>query len=286
MRLSEKSRAKIQVGIDKLAAQFANGEAVGSVARIMIEGDPSRPFMRWTASNRLLAFLLTGSTDCRTFKQWLEVDRVVMKGSKASYIIGPNMVADLDSDGKQRVDDKGRKMRRFAGYREFGVFPVTCTEGDELPPYDPPEPPELAGVAERWGIPITYDPSGRERRAYGSLSGVRPGHQTITLFTHDHVTFWHELSHAAHARVLADRGGKLRGGQDVQQEIVAEFSAAVLAEIYGYTDAHAHSCDYVERYAAKVGDSVGDALIGVLGDVQRVLTMILTADEREQGCVA
>ncbi len=282
MQLSEKTRNKVQGGIDRLARQFADGTAVQSVARIMIEGDPKRPFMRWSMSNRMLAFLTTGSTDCRTFNQWLEVDRVVKKNAvrttSTAYLLGPNMIPMKDDAGQPIKDDKGKIMRRFAGYHGFAVFSHEDTEGENLPLYDPTEPPALLGVAERWGVEVGYAPDGRAVGAMGRISGE--GGKKITLFTHDAKTFWHELAHKAHMMVVKARGDKFKVGQDVDQEIVAEFSAAVLAEIYGHTDKHSQSYDYIARYAAEAGDSVGDALISTLGDVQKVLTMILTADER------
>ena len=56
----------------------------------------------------------------------------------------------------------------------------------------------------------------------------RPDSKKILLGTHDIQVFFHELAHAAHHRIA----GTLKGGQVPSQEIVAELTAATLANLY------------------------------------------------------
>ena len=122
----------------------------------------------------------------------------------------------------------------LTGFRAVPVFRLEDTDGDVLPTFDyePPEPPALADVAERLGVAVQY--LGRPNvSAYGSYAIDR---DEITLFTHNSQTFWHELAHAAHRRVLGERGNELKGGQRPTQEAVAELSAAVLSRLYGATE--------------------------------------------------
>ena len=89
------------------------------------------------------------------------------------------------------------------------------------------------------------------------------------LCTNDEKVFFHELAHAAHARVL----GKLVNGQDPKQEIVAELSAAVIAQIFG-RELDTNSYKYVESYSKVWKKSTHGAVMSVLSDVQKVLNEI------------
>jgi len=62
---------------------------------------------------------------------------------------------------------------------------------------------------------------------------ARPPRETIHLSSRGPNTPWHELGHAAHARLLAARGQRLAGGQQEEQEVVAELVAATIARLTG-----------------------------------------------------
>ena len=84
--------------------------------------------------------------------------------------------------------------------------------------------------------------------------------------------FFHELAHAAHARVET-----LTGGQDSQQEIIAESVAAALLSLYGYEPGHVTwSRDYIRSYAS--GKDAGAAALKVLADVDKVLRVIFHSE--------
>lgn len=94
--------------------------------------------------------------------------------------------------------------------------------------------------------------------------------EEIWLATPSEKTFFHELSHAAHKRVK----GKLVNGQNPKQEIVAELSAQVLAQLVGtkLESTVGNSYKYIEGYAKK---DVGKACLAVISDVEKVLKLIL-----------
>lgn len=95
----------------------------------------------------------------------------------------------------------------------------------------------------------------------------------IALATQEETVFFHELSHAAHQKVL----GQLKPGQDWKQEVVAELSAAVLCHLVGKDgDKHlGNSYTYIEKYAAEAKTTVLSACFQVLSDVEKVLKEIL-----------
>jgi len=150
------------------------------------------------------------------------------------------------------------------------VFRVEDTEGEPLPDCDPPRPPPLREVAEIWGLQVRYLPF--QGGAYGYF---RPGAQEIGLATHDEQVFFHELAHAAHQRV----NGKLKPGQDWQQEVVAELTAAVLMRLYGRRANDGGSYRYIRTYAEKAKKNVHQACLAVLREAGQVLEAILTTQE-------
>jgi antirestriction protein ArdC len=118
------------------------------------------------------------------------------------------------------------------------------------------------------GVTVRYAAGNIGARGYYS-----PGREEIVLLSHDERTFFHELAHAAHQRVLEARGDKLQGGQNAKQEVVAEVTAAVLSKLYDFEGFLPHSREYVEHYAGK--DGPARAALKVLADVQAVLLLII-----------
>src|SRR5690606_15517582 len=126
-------------------------------------------------------------------------------------------------------EETGEEVRRsiLVGFRSIPVFAVEDTEGEPLPEVDyrPKDLPPLMEVAERLGVTVDYAPK-PEGGAWGWFD---PTTQRIVLYTHDVKTFFHELAHAAHAKIEP-----LVPGQDPRQEIIAETVALVLCRLYGY----------------------------------------------------
>lgn len=271
--MKERDKARVDAIQAKLVEQFRNGSAIGSMAKSLIPMSPDAPMHTRSYRNRMLAMICCGTADVRTGKQWNEVGRTITKGKRCDtdgvWLLRPNLYPEKDDNGQPVKDANGKQVYRCFGYSTYAAFPYGATEGQPLAEYEPQDMPELAEVASRWGIPVVYQGGGA--RAYGSYT---LGGKAIDMYTHDKRTFWHELAHAGHEKVMAQRGGKLVGGQDAKQEIVAEFCSAVLAEFFGYCDAHGASVDYVARYAGGQ-ENVGTLLMQCLSDASAVLDLIL-----------
>ncbi len=248
---------------------FESGELPERVAQTFIaRAEGSAPMVNWSLGNQLLA-LLAGTSDARGYRQWQEVGRHVVKGAKAFYILAPRTRKIRDTD------DSGDESERVivTGFLGVPVFRFEDTEGDALdvPDYAPPVCPPLFEVAERFGIPVAYQPFVRDFAGYYS-----PGDDRIVLCTHDARTFLHELAHAAHARVLSAKGSKILDVPEPAREVVAELTAAVLCKLLDLDGYIANSRDYIARYG---NGNPGRAAMRVLADVHAVLSLILeTAD--------
>ena len=233
------------------------------------------PMSAWSLPNQLLC-VLAGTDDARGIRQWNEVGRRVKKGARALRILAPRTRKISDTD------ESGNEVERVVtvGFVAVPVFGYEDTEGApiERPDYRPAEFPPLYEVAERLGVSVAYEAA---RTDFASVAVGRGGYRgayepsadRIVLASHDVRTFFHELAHAAHARVLKSRGESLETGQVDEQEIVAEVVAATLCHLHGFDGYLAHSARYVERYSECNGSA--RAAFTVLGDVQAVLSLII-----------
>jgi hypothetical protein len=208
---------------------------------------------------------ISGTNDARGIRQWNEAGRKVKKGSKAFRILVPRI--------RKQETDEGDEKDVLIGFLACPVFRVEDTEGDPLD-YEPPKFPTnmpLIEKAEAWGISLDAIPGNR-----GYYGFYQPGSKKrIAVATPEETVFFHELSHAAHDRVL----GGIKPGQDWKQEIVAELSAAVLCLLVGKTTRYlGNNHRYIEVYAKKAGLTAVQGCLRVIGDVEKVLSLILIGD--------
>ncbi len=239
------------------------------------------PSARWSLLNRLLMFI-AGTKDARGFRQWEKVGRRVKKGAKSFTIIAPRLIKkavnkeesaieESDEEQEQSMECKDRDtVTVLAGFLGIPVFRVEDTEGEPLV-YETIKIPEfpLMEVAKKWGISIKGIPW--DNRYYGFFNQFQ---EEISLASDEEVIFFHELSHAAHQRIL---GEKLKGGQQWDQEIVAELSAAVLCYLFGKDPSRhlGNNYRYISRYAEEAGLTPLQGCYRVIKDVENVLNLIL-----------
>jgi len=205
--------------------------------------------------------MVTG--DARGWNQWKKTERRVKKGAKAFFILAPKIM--------KKDNGKGEEETFLAGFLAVPVFRLEDTEGNPLD-YQKIQLPQLPliEVAERWGISVKAIPGNYRCCGYYSDSS-----KEIALATKEETIFFHELSHAAHAKIK----GELKAGQDWKQEIVAELSASVLCQMVGKDGDRylGNNHKYIERYASKAKTSALSACFQVMADVENVLKEILTS---------
>jgi hypothetical protein len=261
-RINTTAKAKIE--LFRLVKLFQKGQVSEALASTVLI-PKNMPSSRWTMNNRLLALLQTNEIDCRGYQQWKLVNRQVKGGAQAAYILRPRTLEEKD-------EETGEDKIVVVGFACLPVFSYSSTDGEPLPELIPPEPPALLNVAERFGLKVEYQACcGLYRGAYDIKK------KEIVLCTHQERTFFHELAHAAHNRVL---DGKLKMGQDAKQEIAAELSSNVLARLYGkQPQDEGHAYRYIENYAKEMKKDVATAIVSVLTDVEKVLELIISTAE-------
>ena len=230
VKLSKKAKASV----DRMIAKFQSGDLSPLVQIAIFNLPDDAPAKKWTFGNKVLAFAQTGSLDCRGYKQWQAANRNVAKGSVAGYIFSPRMKKSTNKNGKDEF--------RLIGFNQIPVFGANDTEGNKpLADYEPKELPPLTDVAQALNISVDYMPM-IDRRGDCTIAGDK-----IRLGTDSPKTWFHELSHALHAKIDGnlDISGK---AAYAEAEAIAEFTACVLMDIYGYGDFSGNAWDYIGGY--------------------------------------
>ena len=251
--------------LDLIIEKFKTGEIPQAVA---MAGFPIAyiPSSKWSLLNRLVMFL-SGTSDARGMKQWNQAGRFVRKGSKSIYILVPCF---------RRRSEKGEDDEVLAFIKASPVFRFEDTEGREQDYQKIPLPDlPLLDRAREWGISVRAIPGNYRYWGY-----YAPKRKEIALATPEERTFFHEISHAAHAKVK----GAIKPEQDPFQEIVAELSAQALCRLVGKQakETMGNSYEYIERYAKELKLSPVSACLRVLNETEKVLNMILKGRNNDE----
>ena len=267
------SQIDIALGeLDKVIKVFSQKQFPEKIAKVFIKG-AGKPMNKWSLGNQFLVFLQE-SEDARGYKQWQEVGRHVKKGAKAIHILAPRMIKIPKKDPITKLVIEPKEFIPICiGFRAIPLFRYEDTEGKPLKVYKPKVIPPLLDIAKKWGVKVKYD-----NTRVGEWGSFNQEKNEIRLCTESIDTFFHELAHVAHRRI----DGKLIGGQDPEQEAIAELTACVLSSVYGY-DVKGYAFNYIGSYAKdKKPVAVGKMCFKVMKKVQMVLALILeeTADDK------
>jgi hypothetical protein len=265
-------RQRADSELEKVVQLFSSKQLPDLCVKVLINS-PEKPSSKWSLGNQLL-MLLAGTTDARGFRQWNEAGRFVVKGSKALWILGPlvrkvkvepSVLDDEHSD--QTKEDVFKEI--LVGFRTIPVFRLEDTSGQELPAYQPRNPPPLIEVAERFGMKVQYERLAP--RMYGATDHTK---KTIILASEDYDVFFHELAHAIH-RTFEPKTGH---GQEPEAETIAQLVAATLARLYD-RPADSFSWSYIASYAQSNNpQKVGRLCMKVLDRTKKILNLIYTSN--------
>ena len=271
---------KVQAVAAQILAAFEAGTVPSVCAQIFIrhKNHSDCPAAKWSWRNQLTA-ALAGHYDARGFRQWQQVGRNVKKGERAIYILGPCMVKDRDADPEED------SALRLVGFTAIPVFGYSQTEGEPLAGHEEEEAfidsLPLVEVARSWNLAVTtFNAEGAPH-----LGSYRSG-TSIALGVENLSTWAHELCHAADDR----RGTLTRSvGQNLGNEVVAEFGGAILLEALGYSveSDRGGAYQYIQRYAEQAKRDVLSVCTELLDRACAAVALILTtADQLQQEHVA
>jgi hypothetical protein len=238
------------------------------------------PSSKWSISNQML-LAIANTKDARGIQQWNEAERRVKKGTKAIYILVPvtakkeaeEVIDNADGTQNTRVSE----VSAATTFRPVPVFRVEDTLGwnaerqrwEEMPlSYQPKALPSLMGKAEEWGLQVHYT-----AMENGYLGGYSPQTGRIRLSSEEPNVFYHEISHAAHHRLMGD---EFKSIPKWKKEAVAELAATVLAILYekDHPTPSKASYNYIAGYVED-GANISKLCMSVLKDTDKVLREIL-----------
>lgn len=259
---------RVRESMYKVLDLIKSGKLPEAVAIATFPND-DLPMNKWSLFNRLNCVIASWTfypdkkPDYRGFQMWKKAGRNVKAGQKAhTFILVPInkkfTARYYESDGvKHRLMqgqaapegkvEKSEQREFLWGFKGIPVFHVEQTQGKPIA-YIELKLPDLPFLEVAKAMDIKVIPVGFSGEAYGSFS---PQLRRIKLATDNESTFFHELAHAVDHHIMVSKGGKgLSGGQHIDQEVVAEFSAACLAYMQGIKIEQnvASSKRYIEHY--------------------------------------
>jgi len=277
MARSMLSNDKVRGEIEGLLKMFKEPESLETVAKSMFRRGIDIPSDNWSILNRLI-MMRHGTFDARGPRAWFKVGRKVTKAGNFC-IIAPKLWLKpvLDNDGKPVLDKDGKekKIPILVGFNPIAVWGVEKTEGKDVDYKVDKEMPQFLceKVAKNWGMKVRQGFDNPSFYAYFS-----PERKEIVMATDDQQAFFHELVHAADEKVQ----GAIKAGQDSNQEIVAEFGAAVLMRMFGLKAGTKNTYEYIDKYADNLKKETVDAVIPLVSRIGKAINLILDENEKCQ----
>lgn len=238
---------RIKNAMDILVKAFET-DNLPRIARAVFRGG-SVPSDKWSIINRIL-MIMEGTEDARGYRQWQEIGRYVKPGSHAFYILVPRFIHKIKETVKETVingvtvqEPITENIKILAGFLSAAVFRYEDTDGTSLnPDMKPGIPYAFNGILGELGLKVDV-----ARFTGETLGRYSPVRKEIKLMSPDIDVFLHELAHAVDHHLRGD----IKPGQNNDQEVTAEMSAAVIGYLMGYEVKLGNVKDYISRYNMK-----------------------------------
>lgn len=283
---------KVNESLDKVLGFFKTGNIPQTIALATFPVN-DLPSSKWSLTNKLI-MILSGTHDARGLKQWNSVERKLIKGSKAFYILAPRKVSGVECKKCGKLNNKSKLSEEnkcfscgnssfydkekciLAGFMALPVFRKEDTDGKSLNYENLSYPSHnFLDLAQTWGISVKT--SLFNGNCFGTFRVYKDETQEIILASPEESVFFHELAHAAHRKL-----GLLRKsvGQNACNEIVAEFVSAVLCELSGKKSVIGNSFDYVKHYSKELELTPHKAVLKLLNEIEATLKLIFEENEK------
>ena len=236
---------------EEIIDTFTSGKLPDALAPVFINRNDDIPSSKWSFMNKMM-MVLAGTNDARTFKQWNSVGRKVT--GKAFYILAPIFKNIPKEEKNSKGETETNYIKVLIGFKTIPEFRIEDTEvydqelweknsGVDEEEIERLENLPLREVAEKWGLDVSsFNAKG------GSTLGYYQHGKRIAVGVKNLSVWCHELVHAAD-----DKLGTINktGGQDVENEIVAELGSSVLLKTLGmdYEADIGGAWKYIESYA-------------------------------------
>ena len=252
--------------VTTLISMFERQDFPAKVAFTIIRknsNEPTKPSDAWSITNRLI-MSMAGTDDARTYKQWLDIERYVKRGAKAFHIFAPIIAKEVVEES---IPTLPKAKEKIVGFKAVPVFSIESTGGKDIETvdYTPKEIPPFLDAATKLGVKVKWKPSCKS-----ALGWYSPFSNSITLCSQDYFVYFHELAHAVEA-TFADTTFDYNSS-----EVIAETTAAVLAEMMGISGYEHQAYQYIQNYC---GDTTQKGVLSkissVLNTVEKIINTIL-----------
>jgi hypothetical protein len=227
----------VEDAIAKVVETLKTGN-IEKIAYAVFKTQRGYPSDSWSFLNRLI-MVCSGTEDARGFRQWNQSGRKLKKVTKALYIMVPGLVKTNTKTTNEEGEEEDEKRRIYMSKPVYRFEDTTGTPREE-DGFKHEIPANLAQVAEGLGFEIKVKRYKGEEFGYFCAS-----QKEIALMSPELDVYLHELAHGVDAQI----NGKLKGGQQPDQEIVAELTAEVVGYLLG-RKLNGKSRDYIQSYSA------------------------------------
>lgn len=198
-------------------------------------------FYGYSFNNQVLLWMQGVTEPVNTYNRWRDMDRQVLKGSKAKAILRPIMVKS-----KYELDDAGdpKTYTRFKMVR--CLFTASETEGEPLPEYEPPEWSPQRAMAALAINEVTFN------SIDGNVQGWSSGRELAInpVAAYPLKTLTHELAHISLGHTTPEQLAEYQAHRGVK-EAQAESTAYIVMNDIGAPETawdRAGSRGYIQAY--------------------------------------
>ena len=256
----------VKEAIKRVVETLRTGD-IEKIAYAVFKCQKGRPSDSWSFLNRLIMFC-HDTEDARGFAQWNKVGRRLKKGTKAFYISVPGLVKTKNKTTNEEGEEEDERRRIYMQKPVYRFEDTTGTPREE-DGFTPEIPANLVQVAEGLGLEIKT-----KRFTDGTYGFFSASQKEIALMSPELDVFLHELAHGVDNKI----NGELKGGQQPDQEIVAELSAEVVGYLLG-RKLNGRSRDYITGYSGGSWKPV----FALLDRVNKVVLYIVDKAQIEEG---
>jgi antirestriction protein ArdC len=203
-------------------------------------GNTYNRFHRFSIGNQVLLMMQDVYEPVNTYKGWQALGRQVRKGSKAKSIYVPMF--------RKQEDKNGEEQQRLSGFKLVpSMFGVSETEGDDLPPFEPPKWSQAAALR------VLKISKKKYRLVDGNVQGYSSGRDVAInpVAVYPFKTLMHELAHIVAGHTSEEQMADYTKHRGLK-EFEAEASAYLIMNELGVVDKFdpAESRHYIQTWLA------------------------------------
>lgn len=236
-------------------------------------GNTYNRFRRLSIGNQVLLMMQGLYEPVNTYKGWKAMGRQVQKGSKAASIYVPMFRKEEDKNGEER--------ERLSGFKLVpSMFGVSETDGDDLPPFDPPK------WSQARALRVLKITKRKYRLVDGNTQGYSSGRDVAInpVAVYPFKTLMHELAHIVAGHTSEEQMADYTKHRGLK-EFEAEASAYLIMNELGVIDKFdpAESRHYIQTWLESTAEKPDEKSIKrVFSTADKILRAGYPEEEKKE----